>query len=98
PKGQSNMFLYEGEVGTHKFYDGSQHPWGFKRIWHIEPSLTDPDTAFAGAEDAAIFKTVEGGKACKALPRLRSAKGHLSQPGAGGMGLPPLLLHPSNPH
>src|SRR5213083_3205159 len=51
-KGESNMFLYVGEVGTHKFYDGSQHPWEFKRVWHIEPSLTDPDTAFAGAEDA----------------------------------------------
>ena len=96
PKGESNMFLYEGEVGTHKFYDGSQHPWEFKRIWHIEPSLTDPDTAFAGAEDAALFKTTDGGKSWKELPGLRAAKGQLWQPGAGGMGLHTILLDPTN--
>ena len=54
PKGESNMFHYEGGVGTHKWYDGTQHPWEFKRIWHLEPSLTDPDTVYAGAEDAAL--------------------------------------------
>src|ERR1043165_4631063 len=97
PKAESNKFLYEGEVGTHKFYDGSQHPWEFKRIWHIEPSLTDPDTAFAGAEDAAIFKTTDGGKTWKELPGLRKAKGHLWQPGAGGMGLHTILLDKTNP-
>ncbi len=95
--GASNMFLYEGEVGTHKFYDGSQHPWEFKRIWHIEPSLTDPDTAFAGAEDAAIFKTTDGGRTWKELPDLRKAKGHLWQPGAGGMAVHTILLDPKNP-
>src|SRR2546428_9386516 len=36
PKGESNKFMYEGEVGTHKWYDGTQHPWEFKRIWHLE--------------------------------------------------------------
>lgn len=46
PKGESNMFAYEGAVGTHKFYDGSQHPWEFKRVCHLEPSLTDPDTVY----------------------------------------------------
>src|SRR6201987_3641308 len=87
PKAESNKFVYEGEVGTHKWYDGTQHPWEFKRIWHIEPSLTDPDTAYAGAEDAALFKTTDGGKTWKELPGLRKAKAHLWQPGAGGMGL-----------
>ncbi len=95
--GASNMFLYEGEVGTHKFYDGSQHPWEFKRVWHIEPSLTDPDTAYAGVEDAAIFQTTDGGKTWKELPNLRSAKGHLWQPGAGGMAVHTILLDPKNP-
>ncbi|HLX72176.1 MAG TPA: exo-alpha-sialidase, partial [Verrucomicrobiae bacterium] len=57
PRGESNKFVYEGAVGTHKWYDGTQHPWEFKRIWHLEPSLTDPDICYAGAEDAAIFKT-----------------------------------------
>ncbi len=96
PKGVSNMFAYEGEVGTHKFYDGTQHPWEFKRIWHIEPSLTDPDVAFAGAEDAALFKTADAGKTWKELPGLRGAKGHLWQPGAGGMGLHTIILDPTN--
>jgi len=96
PKGESNKFVYEGEVGTHKWYDGSQHPWEFKRVWHIEPSLTDPDTAYAGVEDAAIFKTTDGGKTWKELPGLRKAKGNLWQPGAGGMAVHTILLDPKN--
>ena len=96
PNGKSNEFTYEGQVGTHKFYDGSQHPWEFKRIWHLEPSLTDPDTVYAGAEDAALFKTTDGGKTWKELPGLRGAKGHLWQPGAGGMGLHTIVLDPTN--
>jgi BNR/Asp-box repeat len=94
PKGESNKFVYEGEVGSHKWYDGTQHPWEFKRIWHLEPSLTDPDTVYAGAEDAALFKTADGGKTWKELPGLRSAKGQLWQPGAGGMCLHTILLDP----
>jgi photosystem II stability/assembly factor-like uncharacterized protein len=96
PKGESNMFLYAGDVGTHKWYDGTQHPWEFKRIWHLEPSLTDPDTVYAGAEDAALFKTTDGGKTWKELPGLRQTKGHLWQPGAGGMGLHTIILDPKN--
>ncbi len=98
PKGESNKFVYEGEVGTHKWYDGTQHPWEFKRVWHLEPSLTDPDTVYAGVEDAAIFKTVDGGKTWKELPGLRVAKGHLWQPGAGGMAVHTILLDPKNPN
>src|SRR5688572_10386696 len=56
-----NEFAYKGNPGTHKWYDGSQHPWEFKRVWHIEPSRTDADTAYAGVEDAALFKTTDGG-------------------------------------
>ncbi len=97
PNGKSNDFRYEGEVGTHKFYDGSQHPWEFKRIWHLEPSLTDPDVVYAGAEDAALFKSVDGGKSWRELAGLRKTKGHLWQPGAGGMGLHTIILDPKNP-
>ena len=96
PKGESNKFVYEGEVGTHKWYDGTQHPWEFKRIWHLEPSLTDPDTVYAGAEDAALFKTTDGGKTWHELSGLRSVKSQLWQPGAGGMGLHTIILDPSN--
>jgi len=96
PKGASNKFVYEGEVGTHKWYDGTQHPWEFKRVWHLEPSLTDPDTVYAGVEDAAIFKTTDGGKTWNELSALRSAKGNLWQPGAGGMAVHTILLDPKN--
>jgi photosystem II stability/assembly factor-like uncharacterized protein len=96
PKAESNRFVYEGEVGTHKWYDGTQHPWEFKRVWHIEPSFTDPDTAYSGVEDAAIFKTVDGGKTWKELPGLRNTKGNLWQPGAGGMAVHTILLDPKN--
>jgi hypothetical protein len=96
PKGESNKFSYEGEVGKHLWYDGTQHPWEFKRVWHLEPSLSDPDTVYAGVEDAALFRTTDGGLSWRELPALRSAKGHLWQPGAGGMGLHTILLDPGN--
>jgi photosystem II stability/assembly factor-like uncharacterized protein len=92
-----DKFVYKGTTTTHQWYDGTQHPWEFKRIWHLEPSLTDPDTVYAGAEDAALFRTTNGGKSWQELPGLRSAKGHLWQPGAGGMGLHTILLDPINP-
>lgn len=95
-QGRSNKFAYEGEAGTHKWYDGTQHPWEFKRVWHMEPSLTDPDTVYAGVEDAAIFKSTDGGKSWKELAGLRKAKGHLWQPGAGGMAVHTILLDPKN--
>jgi photosystem II stability/assembly factor-like uncharacterized protein len=92
-----NDFKYEGVPGTHQWYDGTQHPWEFKRVWHLEPSLTDPDTVYAGAEDAALFRTTDGGRTWGELPALRGAKGHLWQPGAGGMGLHTILLDPTRP-
>lgn len=92
-----NDFRYQGEVGTHKWYDGTQHPWEFKRVWHVEPSLTDAETVYAGAEDAALFKSMDGGKTWAELAGLRAAKGHLWQPGAGGMGLHTILLDPTRP-
>lgn len=97
PRGESNKFVYEGKVGTHLFYDGTQHPWEFKRVWHLEPSLTDPDTVYAGVEDAALFKSTNGGTTWQELPGLRAAQGEKWQPGAGGMGLHTILLDPKNP-
>lgn len=92
-----NEFVYDGTPGTHQWYDGTQHPWEFKRVWHLEPSLTDPETVYAGAEDASLFRSSDGGKTWKELPGLRSAKGNLWQPGAGGMCLHTILLDPSQP-
>jgi photosystem II stability/assembly factor-like uncharacterized protein len=97
PAPASNLFAYEGTVETHMWYDGTQHPWEFKRVWHLEPSLTDPDLVYAGVEDAGLFKTTDGGKSWKELPGLRGAKGTLWQPGAGGMCLHTILVDPPNP-
>ncbi len=93
-----NQFRYEGETGTHQWYDGTPHPWAFKRVWHLEPSLTDADTVYAGVEDAALFRTTDGGKSWHELPGLR-CHGSASkwQPGAGGMCLHTILLDPSDP-
>ena len=92
-----NKFTYEGVPGTHLWYDGTPHPWEFKRVWHFEPSLDDPDTVYAGVEDAAIFNTTDGGKSWSELPGLRGhGSGPKWQPGAGGMCLHTILLDPGN--
>jgi hypothetical protein len=103
PKGESNKFVYDTslETGspltTHQWYDGTQHPWEFKRVWHLEPSLTDPDVVYAGVEDAALFRSTDGGKAWHELAGLRAQQGSRWMPGAGGMGLHTILLDPSHP-
>jgi len=104
PKGESNKFVYDTspETGkpltTHQWYDGTQHPWEFKRVWHLEPSLTDPDTVYAGVEDAGLFRTSDGGKTWQEFAGLRGhGTGPKWQPGAGGMCLHTVLLDPSNP-
>ena len=93
-----NKFVYEGATGTHQWYDGTPHPWEFKRVWHLEPSLTDPDTVYAGVEDAAFFRTTDAGQTWQELPGLRNhGTGSQWQPGAGGLGLHTILLDPTNP-
>ena len=92
-----NKFTYDGVPGTHQWYDGTPHPWEFKRVWHLEPSLTDPDTVYAGVEDAAMFKTTDGGASWTEMSGLRKhGSGSKWTPGAGGMGLHTILIDPSN--
>ncbi|MDQ1694970.1 MAG: hypothetical protein QOJ03_323 [Frankiaceae bacterium] len=91
-------FTYDGVPGTHQWYDGTPHPWEFARVWHLEPSLTDPDVVFAGVEDAALFRSSDGGGSWQELPGLREhGSGPHWQPGAGGMCLHTILLDPTNP-
>ncbi|HTR68258.1 MAG TPA: hypothetical protein VMH85_20935 [Terriglobales bacterium] len=101
PKAASNKFVYDAAAApltTHQWYDGTQHPWEFKRVWHLEPSLTDPDTVYAGVEDAAIFRSTDGGENWQELSGLRGhGTGPNWQPGAGGMCLHTIILDPSNP-
>src|SRR5262250_239542 len=100
PAGGSNKFAYDASTApltTHQWYDGTQHPWEFKRVWHLEPSLTDPDTVYAGVEDAALFISTNGGKSWDELSGLRGhGTGPQWQPGAGGMCLHTILLDPLN--
>ena len=93
-----NKFAYEGEAGTHLWYDGTPRPFEFKRIWHLEPSLDDPDTVYAGAEDAALFKSIDGGQTWKELAGLRQHRTAPTwAPGAGGMCLHTILLDAGHP-
>jgi len=93
-----NQFAYDGVPGTHQWYDGTPHPWEFKRVWHLEPSLNDPDTIFSGVEDAALFRSSDGGQSWHELPGLRGhGSGPHWQPGAGGMCLHTILLDPRDP-
>ena len=93
-----NQFGYDGVPGTHQWYDGTPHPWEFKRVWHLEPSLTDPDAVYAGVEDAALFRSGDGGQTWQELPGLRGhGSGSRWQPGAGGLCLHTILLDPADP-
>ena len=93
-----NRFSYDGAAGTHQWYDGTPHPWEFARVWHLEPSLDDPDTVYAGVEDAGLFRSTDGGRQWAELSGLRCHdSGPSWQPGAGGMCLHTLLLDPAEP-
>jgi photosystem II stability/assembly factor-like uncharacterized protein len=105
PMGESNRFVYDtseksgAPLTTHQWYDGTQHPWEFKRVWHIEPSLSDAETVFAGVEDAALFKSTDAGHSWQELPGLRGhGTGPHWQPGAGGMCLHTVVLDPKDPN
>ena len=100
-----NRFEYDtsdatgNPLTTHQWYDGSQHPWEFKRVWHLEPSLTEAATVYAGVEDAALFRSTDGGQSWKELSGLRGhGTGPHWQPGAGGMCLHTVILDPGNPN
>lgn len=95
----NSEFTYTGETGTHQWYDGTPHPWEFKRVWHIEPSIHDENTLYAGVEDAAMFKSTDGGESWTELAGLRNhSTGNQWQPGAGGMCLHTILQHPTDPN
>jgi len=93
-----NEFAYDGIPGTHQWYDGTPHPWEFKRVWQLTPSASDPDALYAGVEDAALFRSTDGGKSWTELSGLRGhGSGPRWQPGAGGMCLHTILVDPGNP-
>jgi hypothetical protein len=94
-----NQFQYEGATSTHKWYDNTDHPYEFLRVWHLEPSLTDPDTVYAGVEDAALFRTTDAGKSWEELPALRThPTASTWAPGAGGLCLHTIILDKDNPN
>jgi photosystem II stability/assembly factor-like uncharacterized protein len=92
-----NEFGYDGVPGTHQWYDGTPHPWEFARVWHLEPSPTDPETVYAGVEDAALFRSTDGGKTWSELSGLRGhGSGPRWAPGAGGLCLHTILIDPTD--
>lgn len=100
----SAKFAYDTSAATgkplksHLGYDGAQHPWEFKRVWHLEPSLDDPDAVYAGVEDAALFRSEDGGVTWRELAGLRGhGSGTEWEPGAGGLCLHTILLDKANP-
>jgi photosystem II stability/assembly factor-like uncharacterized protein len=104
PRGESNKFVYDAspETGkpltTHQWYDGTPRPWEFKRVWHLEPSLSDPNVVYAGVEDAALFRSGDGGVTWHELAGMRGhGSGARWQPGAGGMCLHTIILDPTDP-
>jgi photosystem II stability/assembly factor-like uncharacterized protein len=104
PTGQSNKFMYDTSppagkpLTTHQWYDGTQHPWEFKRVWHLEPSLSDPDDVYAGVEDAALFRSTDGAHSWREVAGLRGhGTGPMWQPGAGGLCLHTIILDPKDP-
>ena len=91
-------FSYASPTGDHLWYDGTPKPWVFTRVWHLEPSLTDPDTVLAGVEDAAMFRSTDGGNTWSELTGLREH--HTAPqwaPGAGGLGAHTIIQDPANP-
>ncbi|MBI4487249.1 MAG: exo-alpha-sialidase [Acidobacteria bacterium] len=103
PRSMSNKFAYDASADTgkplttHQWYDGTQHPWEFKRVWHLEPSFSDPDLVYAGVEDAALFRSTDGGRSWHELAGLRGhGSGPQWAPGAGGLCLHTILLDPAN--
>ncbi|HUX68570.1 MAG TPA: sialidase family protein [Terriglobales bacterium] len=103
-RGESNRFAYDTTAATgrplttHQWYDGTQHAWEFKRVWHLEPAPDDPDLVYAGVEDAALFRSSNGGESWQELAGLRGhGTGPQWQPGAGGLCLHTILLDRARP-
>src|SRR5258705_434765 len=75
------------------------HPW---LAGHPDPVPIPKEPCMSGVRvlvgtrKGAIFKTTDGGKSWSELPGLRSAKGKLWQPGAGGMCLHTIVLDPKH--
>jgi photosystem II stability/assembly factor-like uncharacterized protein len=93
-----NDFAYDGDPGTHQHYDGSPKPWTFTRVWNLTPAADDPDTVYAGVEDAGLFRTTDGGTTWTELAGLRAQESAPSwAPGAGGLCLHTILPNPVDP-
>jgi photosystem II stability/assembly factor-like uncharacterized protein len=92
-----NEFSFAGDTGDHLWYDGTPRPWEFHKVWHLEPSPSDPDTLYAGVEDAALFRSTDRGDSWHEMTGLRNhGTGSTWQPGAGGLCLHTIIIDPND--
>ena len=78
---------------TARFTPGNSNGSGY-----LVRLLTDPDTVYAGVEDAALFRSTDAGQNWQEFPGLRGhGSGPHWQPGAGGMCLHTVILDPQDP-
>lgn len=96
-----NRFAYAEPATYHKDWTGAPQAWRFKRIWHLAPAPAPawpPEALLAGAEDAALFHSPDGGMSWRELSGLRLHPSHGEwQPSAGGLCLHTLLFDPVDP-
>ncbi|WP_020574435.1 WD40/YVTN/BNR-like repeat-containing protein [Actinopolymorpha alba] len=77
----------------------AQREWRLNRFWQlILGHESQPDTVYAGSEEAAVFVSHDAGERWTEVSGLTA---HPTRPewgpGAGGMGLHTILIHPNNP-
>jgi len=76
--------------------EGSE--WSLKRIWQITGHPTEPNTLFAGVEEAGLFVSHDRGGSWKELDGLTRGRSKATwMPGAGGLCLHTVLINPKNP-
>ena len=97
PRGESNKFVYEGAAGTHLWYDGTPRPWEFKRVWHLEPSLTIPTPSTPASRTPPSSAPPTAARPGRNCPACAVTPGPKWQPGAGGLCLHTILIDPTNP-
>jgi len=99
-KGESNKFVYDtrGTACPSPPISGTthQHPWKFKRVWHLEPSPTDL-TCLCGVEDAGLFARLTAEELERVFRTARPRHRPRWQPAPAECAFNTVILDPANP-